>query len=158
MNTDIKEIGLFDIIKLIFTDKEKFNSLSDISLKRNYFMINRIFSIKYPLQAMYFSTSGINEAEVIKCWRDFIISKNEFGKVPFWVYTKGSKKAGAVKEKTKKVSTQLIRDYCNHYNINIKDVNDCLEFFESPMLEELKRYESLIKVKNSIEKEKNFSD
>lgn len=151
----VKEIGLFDIIKMIFTDIEGFNKLSNIILRKNYFMCNRIFSIAYPLQAAYFSMKDINEAEVIRMWRDFFISNNLFGKVPFWVYTKGSKKSNENVKKDKKISNQLIKEYCINYNIDIKDVRDALEFTKDLMETELKRFEKLINAKNSIEKEKN---
>ena len=150
----VKEIGLFDIIKLIFTDKKGFDDLSNIVLRKNYFMCNRIFSIAYPLQASYFSMKDINEAEVIRLWRDFFISNNLFGKVPFWVYTKGSKKTNSSIKQDKKVSNQLIKDYCIYYNIDIKDVNDALEFTKDLMETELKRFEKLMNAKNAIEKEK----
>jgi hypothetical protein len=155
MNTTVKEIGLFDVIKLIFTDKEGFDKLSNITLKKNYFMCNRIFSIKYPLQGVLFSTMNINESEVLRLWRDFFISNKLFGKVPFWVYTKGSKKSADNTKKDKKVSNQLIKDYCIHYNIDNKDVMDALEFFGDDMEKELKQFEKLISAKNSIKKEKS---
>lgn len=155
MSEVIKEIGLFDVIKLIFTDIEGFDKLSNITLKKNYFMCNRIFSIKYPLQAVLFSTMNINEAEVIRMWRDFFISNKIFGKVPYWVYTKGSKKSVDNVKKNKKISSQLIKDYCIHYNIDTKDVIDALEFFEDDMEKELKRFEKLISAKNLIKKEKS---
>lgn len=155
MSEVIKEIGLFDVIKLIFTDKEGFDKFSNITLKKNYFMCNRIFSIKYPLQAVLFSTMNINEAEVIRMWRDFFISNKIFGKVPYWVYTKGSKKSVDNVKKNKKISNQLIKDYCIHYNIDTKDVIDALEFFEDDMEKELKRFEKLISAKNLIKKEKS---
>lgn len=155
MKDTTKEIGLFDIINMMFKDKDTFNSLSDIILRKHYFMINRIFAIKFPMQAVYFSLSHINEASVIRAWQGFIESKDMYGQVPRWIYTKGSKKSSENKEKKNKVPFKLITEYCKHYNVDIKDVSDALLFFEDDMNNELKRFESLINTKNNIEREKN---
>lgn len=151
---EIKNLTLWDLFKIIFTDKERLSKVSDITLKRNYFMVNRTFAIKFPLQAAYFSLTGINEAEVVREWQNFIIQKNMFGRVPQWVYTKGSKKSSEKKESKKEFPNSLLIEYSLHYRIGMKDIKDALEFYHDDMVKELKRFETLMKAKNSIEKEK----
>ena len=151
---EIKNLTLWDLFKIIFTDKERLSKVSDITLKRNYFMVNRTFAIKFPLQAAYFSLTGINEAEVVREWQNFIIQKNMFGRVPQWVYTKGSKKSSEKKESKKEFPNSLLIEYSLHYSIGMKDIKDALEFYHDDMVKELKRFETLMKAKNSIEKEK----
>ena len=70
-----KAIGPFDIIKLMFTDKESFDNLSDYMLSKHFFMINRIMAIQFPLQAQCFNKLNINEAQVIRSWQFFATSK-----------------------------------------------------------------------------------
>ena len=60
--TNSKEIGLFDIIKWVFTDAETIMNMSDVLLKRHSFMVNRFMSIQYPQQAYIFHSSGVSGA------------------------------------------------------------------------------------------------
>lgn len=137
-----KEIGLFDIINVIFTDKEKFNNLTDFTLKRNYFMLNRIFSIKYPCQGMFFSSLGINEAAVVRAWQSFFIAKGLYGRVPQFVYTKGQKKsADSSSTKKAKFKGQILKEFCLHKHISLKDVEDYLMFFSEDATKEIKSFE-----------------
>lgn len=139
-----KEIGLFDIIKYLFTDTNKLNELSDITLSRNAFMINRYMSIMYPQQANILQINKINQVEVIKFWGEFL--KVYKGRTPGWVFTKGQKKATEEHESTKTdVSKALIRLYCNYYNLSIKDVENALFFFNKNMLNELNEFNKNIK-------------
>ena len=94
-----KAIGPYDIIKLMFTDLQGFDKLSNTMLERNAFMINRIFAIQFPAQAQCFNNSKINSADVVRSWRLFAVKTLGFGKVPGFVYTKGAKKSSELKEK-----------------------------------------------------------
>ena len=86
-----KAIGPFDIIKMMFTDVASFNNLSNLILSKNFFMINRILSIMFPMQAQCFNNLNINQAEVIRTWQRFATVKLGYGRVPGFVYTKGAK-------------------------------------------------------------------
>jgi hypothetical protein len=145
----------FDIINLMFTNYVEFNKLSDIILEKNFFIINRVFSIKYPEQAAYFNKLNINMAKVIKAWALFLTSKEGYGKVPYFVYTKGAKKS---EQKTKssenKLDKNLIKEYCKRYHISLKDFNVLKQLFSDELITDVKRYEKLISIK---EQEKNIS-
>lgn len=142
--TKSKEIGLFDIIKYMFTDTNKLNELSDITLSRNAFMINRYMSIMYPQQANILQINKINQIEVIKFWGEFL--KIYKGRTPGWVFTKGQKKATEEHESIKtSVSSALIRSYCNYYNLSNKDVENALFFFNKNMTDELNNFNKNIK-------------
>ena len=86
-----KAIGPYDIVKMMFTNVAEFDKLSNSILSRNFFMINRIMSIQYPLQAQCFNNLHVNNADAVKCWKNFIVSKLGYGKVPGFVFTKGAK-------------------------------------------------------------------
>jgi hypothetical protein len=60
---------LFDIVKLIFNNKEKeWKSVSKIDKSRNFFMINRIMAIQFPVQANQFNKLKIVPAPVVDWW------------------------------------------------------------------------------------------
>ena len=150
-----KAIGPYDIITMMFTNFEEFNKLTDTVLDKNFFLINRVFSIKYPLQAAVFNKAGINTASVIKSWAMFCSSKEGYGKVPYFVYTRGAKKTSASTLNVKdKIGKELICEYCKRYKITLKDFNALRSMFNDELIADVKRYEKLISLK---EQEKNIS-
>lgn len=81
---------LFDIIKNIFSQKEEiWKSISSNDKNRNFFMINRIMSIQFPIQANEFNKLRINPIYVVDWWHDTL--KHRFYKSPPWVFTKTKK-------------------------------------------------------------------
>ena len=145
----------FDIINMIFTNYEEFNKLSDLILEKNFFIINRIFSIKYPLQGNIFNTKYINTAKVIRAWALFITSKEGYGKTPYFIYTKGSKKTNESNNKLQNnLDKTLIKEYCKRYHITLKDFNNLKSLYNDELITDVKRYEKLISLK---EQEKNIT-
>lgn len=136
--------GPFDIINMMFTNATEFNKLSNAILDKSFFIINRVFAIKYPLQASIFNKNGINSAEVVKSWARFIVSKEGYGKVPYFVYTKGAKKSEDTKEKSIQISKELKNEYCKRYKLSYKDFDDLMEFFKDKFIQDIKRYETII--------------
>jgi Ni,Fe-hydrogenase I large subunit len=154
--TSSKTLSPFDIINMMFTNYEEFNKLSDIILEKNYFIINRVFSIKYPLQGALFNNKFINTAKVIRSWALFITNKEGYGKVPYFVYSKGAKKSNESKIKNNKdnIDKSLISEYCKRYHITLKDFNNLKKLYYDDLITDVKRYEKLISLK---EQEKNIS-
>lgn len=151
-----KETSPFDIIKYMFTDDEAFNKLTKLQLERNYFIINRIFSIKYPLQAQVFNQNGISQSEVMKIWKDFLNKIEGKGRVPGFCFTKGSKKSSEeTTASKKKLSKPRIIEYAKHYNIALKDLDDIYEFFPIEFESEVDRFEKMLKDCSSITKSKS---
>ena len=149
-----KSIGPYDIISMMFTNFEAFNKLSNTILDKNFFMINRVFSIKYPLQGALFNKLNINTAGVIKSWAMFISNKEGYGRVPYFVYTKGAKKSADSTSKTDKLDKELIKEYCKRYKINLKDFDMLNSLYHDELINDVKRYEKLISIK---EQEKNIT-
>lgn len=136
----IKKIGPFDIINMMFTNKPMFDRLSDSILKQNFFMINRTFSIKYPLQAAMFNSLTINQAEVIRFWQVFLTapSNEGYGRVPKFVYTKKAKM-----EDPDNLDPDTVRDYCKRYHLNKKDFSDMLHFYHDETIHDLNEFAKL---------------
>lgn len=126
------EIGLFDIINYIFCNPKKLREVPKVLLDRNFFMINRILGIGFPMQAQAFQIGKTNNVETIYCWSDFLISKG-YHRVPGFVFTKGVQRTKDSIESKKKVPESLIKEYASHYKLSIKDIHQALKFFPEGM-------------------------
>lgn len=135
----------FNILSSIFTDKEKFNEYSNLTLDRNSFMINRTMSINFPLQANVLNMLKINGYDVVKSWNTFISQQY---RTPGFIYTKGSQKAREDKEKKVNMpKKQDIVDYCLTYNIEYKSVMDAMKFYKEEMIKEINDF---LKIKEQL--------
>ena len=147
-----KAISPFDIIKMMFTDVNSFNNLSNLILAKNFFMINRILSIMFPMQAQCFNNIDINQAEVIRAWQKFVTTKMGYGRVPGFVYTKGAKAAQEL-TKSNDISKEDKELYCKHYQISLKDFDDMLYFAHDCVIE---HFNNFVKINSQSEQNKSF--
>jgi len=148
-----KAISPFDIIKMMFTDVNAFNNLSNIILAKNFFMINRILSIMFPMQAQCFNNVEINQAEVIRTWQRFVTAKMGYGRVPGFVYTKGAKATQEL-NKLDDISKENKESYCKHYQISLRDFDDMLYFTHDSVIE---HFNNFVKINSQSEQNKTFT-
>jgi hypothetical protein len=135
---------LFEIEKIIFQEHSRWKEVTNGDKKKNFFMLNRFFSINYPLQAQVLQHIRSNPVAIIDFWFDFLSKR--YNKVPFWIYTQGVKKSKKTKEKNPvHVSKELIYHYAQVYNIDVKSITDALNLFPEETIKELKQFEKLIK-------------
>jgi len=118
---------LFDIVKLIFNNKaSEWKSVGKIDKARNFFMINRIMSIQFPIQANQFNKLKVVPAPVVDWWHDTLSAR--FSKPPTWLYTK-TKKAGSVKTEEIK-SSELVESFIrDKYRISRRDLETLKRFY-----------------------------
>jgi len=135
---------LFDINKKVF-DKQGWDQVSNSDKKRNFFMLNRFFSIAYPMQANILQHLRINQSAVIDFWHLFLSSK--YDKVPFWIYIKGVKKSEEIKTKKINISKETVKQYCIFNKIDPKIAEDAILHFPNQFANELKQFEKLTKQK-----------
>ena len=118
---------LFDIVKLIFTTKPKeWKSVGKIDKSRNFFMINRIMAIQFPVQANQFNKLKVIPAPVVDWWHDTLSSR--FSRPPQWLYTKTNKKESVKKEENKNLEEieGFIRD---KYAVSTRDLQTLKNFY-----------------------------
>lgn len=151
-----KTISPFDIIGMMFRQTGEFENLSKFVLERNLFMINRTCAIAYPLQAQMFNKLGISGPGVIRAWRDFLLRQHGYGRVPSFVYTRGSK---AVNDKViqtsplKDFSKDDITAYCEHYQISGRDFQDLQYFNTQQLVRHMYQFCNITSGKFAIEKQ-----
>jgi hypothetical protein len=137
-------IQLFDYLKLVFSKDEKaWGNLNSVDKGRNFFMLNRFMSIKFPVQVHALSLLKIDPNSASNYWHKTMKSLHG-GSTPNWIYTKTKKKA----EKDKKLnlpSEEMIRWYCNKNEISRKDFVQSVEFFGETFLKEIHSLEKILK-------------
>ena len=99
-------------------------------------------------------TITINPSEVIKIWATFLSNKEQHGKIPGFVFTKGNKKTSDnlnIKEEIKKSD---ILEYAKHYNLSLKDVEDLKEFCYDDLKKDIENLNKILSLQ-VITKNKN---
>lgn len=76
------------------------------------------------------------------------MSKEGYGRVPYFVYSKGAKKTTeTIKKKTDNLDKAEIMEYCKRYRISLKDFNSLKNFFYDEIVTDVKRYSKLMSAK-----------
>jgi hypothetical protein len=127
-------MDLFDLIKKMFSDKD-WDSIGKYDKAKNFFMINRIMSINFPVQANQFNGLKINPPSVIDWWHGTLI--NLYTKPPYWIYTK-TKKKETKKLESKKDYSEIELFIREKYQVSKRDLNELKKFYPE-------KYESWIK-------------
>lgn len=116
---------LFDIIKKMFS-RNDWDDVGKNDKARNFFMINRIMSINFPIQANQFNHLKINPSPSIDWWHGTLI--NLYTKPPYWIYTK-TKKKETIKEGTKKDYSEVESFLREKYQMSKRDLLDLKKFY-----------------------------
>ncbi|NJO90820.1 MAG: hypothetical protein HC831_19025 [Chloroflexia bacterium] len=128
--------------KLIFSRGSGWKSVSRGDKKKNHFMISRMMSINYPLQAHALNHIKIDPVETVDSWHRLM--SRIYSQVPFWMYTKGQKKQKEKKEKKLSVKESTIKAYAKKYDLDLRSVRDAIEFFPEESVKELQKFEKMI--------------
>jgi hypothetical protein len=118
---------LFTLIKNIFSSDDKvWKTVGKFDKSKNFFMVNRIMSIQFPIQANQFNKLKVVSPPVVDWWRDNL--SHRYSKPPTWIYTKTKK---LEKEKIDSVKElpdieDLIRE---KYKITKKDLLQLKSFY-----------------------------
>lgn len=132
---------IFELTKIIFENPEKYKEVSNNIKKKNFFMVNRLFSIQYPLQSHLLSHTKINQIFVVDFWQSYL--RKMYQKTPYWMFTKGSVKRKKDKEKIAKIKDSTIVEFAKMYGYDIKAVKDAILFFPDKMKKEFKDFEKI---------------
>lgn len=141
-------IQLFDYTKLMFTANEKrWKELKDTDKNRNFFMMNRFLSIKYPVQVSLLSHFRINSAAVSDYWHSVLTKL--YKTQPSWIFAKTKKKATEDKKKNLP-SEAMIKWWCQKHEISRRDFDDSVNFFGDSFLDEVRDLEKVLKTQGLL--------
>jgi len=89
--------GLFDILKDVFLGNDLSHKYSDQELKNCGFSVQRIMSIKYPVQAQSQNVLSVNMIDVVRYWA--INMKGKYNQLPRWTMVATAKQRKEYQEK-----------------------------------------------------------
>ena len=139
---------LFDIVKLIFSDNYKsWSNVGSNEKSRNFFMINRIMSIQYPIQADQFNKLKVIPGPVVDWWHDTLSKR--FSRPPQWIYTKTSKKKSEEKKKEDKNLDSVENFIRDKYEVSNRDLYDLKKFYPEKYQIWIKDISDQLGIKNS---------
>lgn len=130
---------LFDLTKVIFSDRNNWKDVTNIDKKKHIFMMNRFASIGYPMQANVLQHLRCNPVAIMDIWSDFMSVRHN--KVPHWMYIKGKKQKEVVKEKKMNISRNTIIEYARLYKLSLKDVDAYISLYGDEAIKEIKEIE-----------------
>ena len=133
---------LFDLVRIMFTDPNKYAKVKNSDKAKNMFMINRFMAIKHPTTAQSLNKNGINPWAVVDLWQ--LVAKRN-NRVPGWIWTK-TKKAEAAK-KTWTPDKDLANFWMKANNLTQKDLDAAIKY--NP--EELKKILNNLKKRISVD-------
>jgi hypothetical protein len=119
---------LFDIIKTAFNKKGDWDKVSNSDKARNFFMLNRIMSIQFPIQANQFNKLKINPYPVADWWNRTL--SNHYTRVPNWIYTKTIKNKDVGKVKADIVDFPETEKFImEKYEVSLRELKEIKLFF-----------------------------
>ena len=115
-------LKLFDYLKIVFGTDEQWDKLTAYDKSKNSFMLNRMLSCKFPVQANMFNTLKTDPVGTAECWR---LVGSKFNRVPGFIYTKVSKKS--VKKKWDP-NQEVVNEYLKLNQIGNREFQEALKF------------------------------
>lgn len=136
------EPGLFDYVNMLFKNPVEFTSLKPYNKGRNFFMMNRFFSMGFPVQAQMFNHVRINPAEASQYWCDSL--SKMYRSTPGWIFStlKRIKNTKTEKKSEQRVDDETVLAYCKRYDYSKKDIEDAMNFYPTQMRDELIQFEN----------------
>jgi hypothetical protein len=136
--------GLFDYVNMLFNNPEKFSKLMSYEKSKNFFMMQRFFAIRFPIQAAMLNNRNINSGEAVQYWCDELSKK--YKSTPGWIFSalKDVKKTKQVEKKKLDVKESTVEYYCKKNQCSKREVNEAFDIYGDAFVEELKLLEKMI--------------
>ncbi len=138
-----EKVSPFDLIDGFFNSK-KWDTFTNIEKNRNFFIINRLMSINYPIPAALFSHMKMPGGMVVEFWKRFM-SRN-FKTKPGWFFTKS--KSEVKKDPFDNYEDEVLEYYYKVNDCDYKTVNELKKKYPKELTEEL---ESIVKMFKTYE-------
>lgn len=135
-----------DVLKWMFEDPERYDSLSSKEKADAFFIVNRMMAIMFPAQAELLNKAGGMLAERLDFWRDVV--RKRTNKTPGWVFVKPKKPssgANAVRLSDLKASEEALIRYSEAFSMGAKDLEDYMRLAPESLKSTLKKVDQQIK-------------
>jgi hypothetical protein len=133
---------LFEFINGMVAKPEEFKKTKMHERGKHFFMVNRLCSINFPIQAAAFNHIKINPGQAVTFWQE-LLSKR-YNRTPKWMYV-STKKEKEKKAKAMPVDEAVMRSYCEAHKISRRDLDDAIEILGDRMINDLKEFAELLK-------------
>jgi hypothetical protein len=118
---------LFDIIKTIFKSDKDWKNVGRNDKVKNFFMINRIMSIQFPVQANQFNHIKVSQKPVIDWWHNTL--STYYSKQPPWIFTSTKKKPKISDPKIPEAFENAEQLIIEKYEISKREIIDLKKFY-----------------------------
>jgi hypothetical protein len=132
---------LFEFINGMIVKPTEFKKTKMHERAKHFFMVSRFSAIKFPVQASYFNHIKINPAQVVTFWQE--TWSKMYSRTPSWMYVKTKKAKEAAKAK-QPFTDELIRTYCEKFQMSRRDFDESLNLLGDNFISEVKQFEYLI--------------
>jgi hypothetical protein len=126
----------------MFSKPEEFKKTKMHERGRHFFMVNRLSSINFPVQAAAFNHIKINPAQAVTFWQE-LLSKR-YNRTPSWMYVK-TKKEKEKKAAALSVTEEVLQTYCEVHKISRRNLDDSIEILGDRMIDDIKKFAELLK-------------
>jgi hypothetical protein len=133
---------LFEFIKVLFTDPKRYSQVKSSDKGRNFFMVQRFMSIKFPTTAQQLNRVGMNGPATMDLWQMIVRRFN--GRVPGWIYTKTKKLEK--NEKVYKPDPEAAKVWMERNSLTERDLKDAIRFHPDEMKKIISSIEKQIKM------------
>ena len=139
-----------EFLVAIWNDPERIDNLSAQELSKHFYLFNRTFARKFPIQANQVNKNGINTGHIVKYW--IATLRRLYKNIPDFINT------NIYQAKKKSLFTQKqCEEYCKLHKCTVRDFMQLMEFFPSQMQEELKEFEDT-SIKKKQKKNKKLNE
>jgi hypothetical protein len=141
-----KKSELFEMIKMMFEQPTKFADIPPHDKAKYFFMMNRFFAIKFPVQAALFNNTKINPGQAVQIWADML--KPLFNTTPSFIFSALKRTKKVKKEKAShKIEQNTISYYAQTYMLREADVEHAIQHIGKPFIDELMQIQKAISSK-----------
>lgn len=132
----------FEVAKLMFEKPQVYrNEVFQSHKKKHFFLLNRRFSIQFPLVADQFNKLGVNSARALDYWQTVA---QQYKKMPsfFYISAKSKENKETIKKSDFIPKEETIAKWIQINKIGIREYKECLKMNREKTLEYLQNLEN----------------
>ena len=127
---------LIDVVNAMFTNKDRWKSISNEDKEKNFFIINRYMCKKFTDKSKLFNDKLINKVSAMDTWYIFMMDKP----YPKWFWSKSE-----VKKEKPIISEDEMNYLMQTFDISENDIEMLNRFYPDVVTEEIKYYKDVRK-------------